>query len=344
MLLVQNLTNIDSLVWTDENVQFNNIKYIGEQETTFAINLSMDSTYDTLLCKCVDAVLALEVLKGNTSVITSLKQKDFSFINNSIKLYTEEYRNYPRINGTRYAVVDVKSVQQVATILVDICNSLNIDTDIKYIYLDAVTDSKFIIDNYGYEEEAVQLRETAFFESKSESREDSAIIRGDMFNNIMVTKNSLKAHESIISNTLAVKTKYLASQVNNSDDVLDVIAKMLEEGIRAGIDINYDIFGNVVGEGYRLLSLDPNVVSDESKQLTINGKTVYCSKIATWQIPHTFVKIHTALFNNTAVALKTMVNASALDYYSTEFETTEPSLSLAVRSFTEYIYSCIKNG
>jgi hypothetical protein len=47
--------------------------------------------------------------------------------------------------------------------------------------------------------------------------------------------------------------------------------------------------------------------------------------------------MHTTLFNNGAISIKAMINPNALKFYMEEFETSEPTLGLAVRSLVEYI-------
>ena len=343
-LIVHTIKDIDSLVWRDENIQFNNILYIGSQDVTFTITLDEHSTLDVLLCKCLDAVLATEVYNGGSEIITELKQAELGFVNNCIKLYSDEYRNCPRINGTHYVITGVQSIQQIATIILDICNTMHINTANKYIYFDVVTDSKVILDNYGFNEEAIQLRDTEYFKPSNEDSNIPVIIRGDLFNYIMVTKHSLQAHKDIFINVSAVKTKYFVKQSITKQDIPGIISEIINEGYKQCSNVSYDKIGNVIGEGYRIASLNQEDVSSNYKAYTIAGNTVYISELEDWQIPHALIKLHTTLFLNTAIAIKTSINVDAVNYYGGEFETTEPSLSLATKSLADYIARCAKNA
>lgn len=342
-LLVGQLLNIDMLIWTDQNVKFNTIKYISTNMITFGINTSSDS-YDMLLCKCIDAVLAIEAFNGSIGLINKLKQKDFSKANNFLRLYSPEYAGHPRINGTKYVIVGLESAQQVASALLDVCNIMGIDTNEIFLYFDAETNSQYIIENYDFSEDAIRIAETNSYimDDEVEPRMTTAIIKGDMFNHIVVTKNSLKVHKEIFNKALAIKTKYLAKTIDSMESVVEIISNMLNEAHNNNIQINYKAIGNVIGESCGLLSMVESDVSENHYTINVFGDNIYCSSIEDWQIPHSLIKVHTTLFNNTAIAIKTSVNADAINFYGRQFETSEPSLGLAVNSFVDYVSSCVK--
>lgn len=341
--LVGQLLDIDKLIWSDEPITFENIKYIGTNVVTFNINMyNDDMTNEQLLCKCVDAVLAIEAYNGNNSIVAQLKQKDFSLVNNFLKLYTEEYRGYPRINGTKYAIVGIESIQSVASVLLDICNEMGIDTSEIFIYFDTKTSSEFIKSNYSYPEDAVQLRELTQPESELEENNSIAIIKGDMFNNIVVTKNSLRIHKEVLGKSLAIKTKYLGKVLETKEDLVEVVTQMMLEATKISNNINIKSIGNVIGEDYKLLSENADEVGENALEVSYRGETIYLADIEDWQVVHSLIKIHTTLFNNAAIAIKSLVNLNAIKFYGEEFETPEPSMSLAVKSFVDYVALCIK--
>ena len=342
-LLVGQLLQIDQLIWGDEKVKFNNIKYIGTNSITYNINSAGDNlTNEQLLSKCVDAVLSIEAYSGNTDIVKQLKMLDFSKVNNFLRLYTEEYVGFPKINGTRYAIVDVDSVQQVASILLDICNAMHINTEEMFVYFEAETASQYIITNYDFPEDAVQLREYNEFTKPEDPNNAVAIIRGDLFSNIVVTKNSLQAHKDILVNSLAIKTKYLAKVLEKQSDITEVVEQMLLEATGDNLTIDYTAIGNVIGESYKILSSSEFEVSPEHSAITSLGGVIYMSYIEPWQIMHTLIKVHTTIFNNTSIAIKELVNVDAINFYGKEFETSEPSLALAVKSFVDYIALNVK--
>ena len=342
-LLVAQLLNIDMLIWSEELIKFNNIKYISTNIITFGIN-TQDASYDRLLCKCIDAILAIEAFNGSKDLVHRLKQKDFSKANNFLKLYSPEYAQYPRINGTRYVVTGIESVQQVAAALLDICSIMEIDTQEIFLYFEAETNSQFIIDSYDFDENAIKIAETTSYapEEGVEPSQSVAIIRGDMFNHIVITKNSLKVHKEVFNKALAVKTKYLGTVLESLDKVYEVICDTLQAAQNSGLQLDYKAIGNVIGENYMLISNEEYKVAPEHVEYNILGQTIYISKLEAWQVPHSLIKVHTALFNNTAIAVKTSINYDAVNYYCNNFETSEPSLGLAVNSFADYVADCIK--
>lgn len=341
-LLVAQILNVDQLLFSEEKVDFYNIKYIGSNSVTYLINDDDDISYEQLACKCIDAIMAIQEYEGDNQTVLKLKQKNLSTVNNNIKLYNSEYKNYPRINGTKYTIVGVESIGQIAMILSDICNELGIDTEEKFIYFEATTSSEFILESYGYEEEAVQLKETDMYVPTENENISTAILKGDMFNNIIITKNSLRAQADIINKTQAVKTRYTAVVLSSSDDYNIIVESMIKEALKNNIDINTDSIGYVAGETYKILSEDIMEVNEQNKEIKVGDKIYYCSNIEDWQIPSSLIRIHTSIFNNTSIAIKTLVNADAVNFYGSEYETTEPSTSLAIKSYTDYVASCVR--
>lgn len=341
-LIVGQLLRIDELVWSDENINFMDIKYIGNNSVTYAINTPENSTNDVLLCKCIDAILAIEAYNGNSGVVAQLKQKDFSLVNNFLKLYTDEYRGYPRINGTKYVIAGIESIQQVATVLLDICNEMGIDTNEIFIYFIVTTNSEYIIENYGFPEGAIQLKETMNYESTPDDVNVIAVLKGDMFSNIVVTKNSLQVHKDIIVKALKIKTKYLCADVVGMDAIAEVVESMMMEAYRSNVVIKPEKFGNLLGTNHKLISDNKADIGDDAMELDNLSTKLYLSRLDNWQVPYALIKIHTTLFNNAAIAIQTKINGTAINFYGTEFETAEPSLSLAVKSFVNYVASGVK--
>ena len=341
-LIVGQLLRIDELVWSDEKINFMDIKYIGNNSVTYAINTPENSTNDVLLCKCIDAILAIEAYNGNSGVVAQLKQKDFSLVNNFLKLYTDEYRGYPRINGTKYVIAGIESIQQVATVLLDICNEMGIDTNEIFIYFTVSTNSEYIIENYGFPEGAIQLKETMNYESTPDDVNVIAVLKGDLFSNIVVTKNSLQVHKDIIVKALKIKTKYLCADVVGMDAIAEVVESMMMEAYRSNVVIKPEKFGNLLGTNHKLISDNKADIGDDAIELDNLSTKIYLSQLDNWQVPYALIKIHTTLFNNAAIAIQTKVNGTAINFYGTEFETAEPSLSLAVKSFVDYVASGVK--
>lgn len=341
-LICSQLLQIDDLLWGDAQVELNTIKYIGSSSMNFNINMNCDAiSNEQLFCKGLDAVLALAMSMGNIGILSKLRQTDLSQVNNFIKLFTEEYSNYPRINGTRYVVAGIESVKQVASLLVDLCNTLGIDGNDIFLYFDAVTNSEQLMNDWGYAEEAIQLREYTDMQV-DDVADGIAVLKGGVFNNIIVTKNSLQAHKAIIKNTLAVKTNYLAKVLNNENDFIDIIKAIIAEAMMNGQYPNINGIGNVIGEQYKLVSNNPTEVSEHCAKIDINGNELYVSIVDNWQMPLSIIKTHTALLANTSIAVKLSINTQALNFYLTEFDVAEPSLSLAVTSFCNYMKSCVK--
>ena len=125
-------------------------------------------------------------------------------------------------------------------------------------------------------------------------------------------------------------------------DFVDIIKAIITEASMNGQYANINSIGNVIGEQYKLVSENPTETNDNSIKIDVNGREMYVSVVENWQMPLSIIKTHTALLANTSIAVKLSINSQALNFYLTDFEVAEPSLSLAVSSFCNYVKSCIK--
>ena len=349
VLLCSQIPQLSILLWSDTNIKFNNIKYIGSSSINLNINSQNDEmTNEQLLCKCIDAAMALAEMNGDSDVIQRLRSTDLSTVSNFVKFYTTEYKDCTKINGTRYIVTGIENIQQTASALADIIDAINIDTSDMFMFIDAETSSNDIIEDWGYEEESIQLREYSEYDNSTDDGSKSvAIIKGNIFSNIMITKNSLKAYRNIIGQTMAVKTNYLKYQIrpeSKNNDFSEVIRGIIIESMKTTGNTNVPVenIGNVIGEGYKIVSTDESKVGPEHVQLNANGLIVYVSMVEDWQLPLSIIKTHTTLMNDSNIIVKLQLASNALKFYSDEFETSEPAYMLAVKGLVNYVKSCIK--
>lgn len=352
VLLACQLSTVDELIWSDEEINFKSVKYITDDQMKLVFSINNDGGNDNTLCKCINAMLAIEAHKKNKDIIKQVKLKNFSQVNSFIKLYTEQYKDCPRINGTKYAICGVSTVGNIGSALNDIGKALNINTSSMFIYFEAETDSYSILDNYQYDENYITPRENVNFVSGGNNTMKEVVLRGDMLSSIVITKNSLQVQKEILSDIVAVKTKYLGkvihssegpdgTLVNNNEDVAEVFSKMLMEARDNGTNIDPKDICTVIGTGYKLMSYNENDVAPDHMEMSIEGEKIYISKLENWQMIESLVKVHTVLFNNTGIAIKIHTNVDAINFYGTQFCTAEPTLSLAVNSLVNYITSCL---
>lgn len=353
VLLACQLSTVDELIWSDEEINFKSVKYITDDQMKLVFSINNDGGNDNTLCKCINAMLAIEAHKKNKDIIKQVKLKNFSQVNSFIKLYTEQYKDCPRINGTKYAICGVSTVGNIGSALNDIGKALNIDTSSMFIYFEAETDSYSILDNYQYDENYITPRENVNFVSSGNNTMKEVVLRGDMLSSIVITKNSLQVQKEILSNIVAVKTKYIGkvihssegsdgALVNSNEDIAEVFSKMLMEARANGTNIDPKDICTVIGTGYKLMSYNENDVAPDHMEMSIEGEKIYISKLENWQMVESLVKVHTVLFNNTGIAIKIHTNVDAINFYGTQFCTAEPTLSLAVNSLVNYVTSCFK--
>ena len=324
----------------DNVMNYTGIKYIGTNNVTFKIN--DNESLDKQLIRCIDALLAIEAGRGRATIIKEFKQFDLREISEVIFKYDTNTREFPKITASKYCINGVKDVIELVKILYDICEQMRIDMSDIFIYANAYTNAISITDIYGYDENNVIIYDNLDCNVESDGTEVAAIVKGDIFNNIIFTHNALNIHSQLIRTAVGVKTKYMSQTIASYDDFLNTIKLLITNALNNNIDNNIICRCTTLDGKYKLVSTDQNEVSEGYREVEINENIYYVSKIENWEIAESLLRIHTDVYNDTAIAIKVMLRNSILNFINTEFYTSEPSLALAVYSFKNYINGVIK--
>lgn len=343
IFIVGQMLDIDNLIWfnQEENckLEFKEVKYIGTNDVTFKINVTNKISYNEILSKCIDAIIAIEMNRGNSNIIYNLKHIELSEISSCLKVVTRETLNNPRVTCTNYCIKDVTGIPQAVEILHNICDKCNIQTDDMFIYFDVVTDSEFISENYSFDENEVILEDNVnFYSNKEETVSSNTILKGDMLNNLIITKSSLVAHQAIFRGIAAIKTRYLNIEVRNNEDIKYIISQMLNTYVANTNQLpDFNRLGRILGENKMFISTNIGDVNINSWSLNLNNTEVYISELKMYNIALMLIKLHTFLFRDGAIAIKAFVSEDAIEFYTNSFITSEPSLSISIGSLINYI-------
>lgn len=337
-LIVTQLLGYGDLMYTEENIEFGQIKYIGNNEITF--DLRQCETLDKTLCKCIDALIAIEVNKGSDSILKTLKSTNLAEINDNIVNYEAGLN---RITSTNYCIsANVSDVTSAVKTLYDICNELSIDMSELFVYLDGYTDSSYIIDNYSFDASSVVIYDNIECSNSEEFADRAAILKGDMLSNIVITQNSLDTHKKIFKKVIGVKTRYMQKKIDSYDSMIDTIRCIAVEALDSGMSIdNIDNVKTLDGM-YSIISNDASNVRQDMTDIQINGETFYVSDMSEGEFAETAIKLHTELFGDTAIAIKVVVSGTIYNFIDNFFSTSEPSLELAVKTLRNYLKSAIR--
>jgi hypothetical protein len=347
-LIVSVLHEASNLFSEYENeLEFYNIAYLSSNDVAFDINSQVNEvSYDELLVKCVEALIAIEVYsdKDSTAVIR-IKQKRLDEISKFIKRYSPEYSDCPRVIGTNYIVCGINSAAELLYTLTQICQELNIDTSDKFIFMTVFTKSEFIISNYGCDYNTVQIRNTdETYKASEEENTTTALIKGDMLNYVTMAQNALDVHKDIIKRVLCVKTRFTSIITDgNNYSYVDVIAEILKEAVKQNRVESFTNIMGVVGTHNKLLSEDESEVGDNAHEIDICGQTLYCADLEEWQIVVTIIRLYTKLFRDGSIVIKAQVDMDAINFYGSEFDTDNALDALAINSFSHYIAGHLSN-
>lgn len=321
-------------------LDYTGIKYIGTNNVTFKIN--EDESLDKQLVRCIDALLAIEAGRGRTTIVKEFKQFDIREISEAIFKYDTNTRDFPKITASKYCINGVKDVLDLVKILYDVCEQMKIDMGDIFIYANAYTNAVNIVDVYGYDENNVVLYDNLDCQFEGDGTEIAAIVKGDIFNNIIFTHNALNIHSQLIRNAVGVRTKYMSQTIASYDDFLNTVKLLVTNANNNGIDDTIICRCTTLDGRNKLVSTNPDEVGVDGKAIEVNDKTYYVSKVDTWEVAESLLRLHTDVYNDTAIAIKIMLRNNILNFINSEFYTSEPSLALAVYSFRNYINNLLK--
>lgn len=343
VLIVTALSAANSLVsdYADD-FEFLNIEAVTAEEVAFNVNSDyFDLTYDELLVKSLNAVLAIDIYSDiNSKVITKLKHKRLDELSEFIQVRSEDLAEFPVIAGTKYVVCGIENISDLVYTLTRICQSLSLDISKVYMFMSIATESEVIKDNFGTTFDSIQFRNTKETYQQGDNENTTiSLIRGELFNNLLVTGSSLKAYEDIFKKVLGVKTTYMELNIDGTTyKSLDAVACMLREAENQNIGISNAKFGLAFGTKYKLLSFDPDEVGDNAHEIELSsGDIIYCAELEEWQMVVSLIKIHNVLFSNSPIIIKTQVDMDAINFYGSEYDTEVSTDSLAICGLAHYV-------
>lgn len=343
ILIVTALSAANSLVsdYVDD-IEFNNIEAITAEEVAFNVNSDYeDLTYDELLVKSLNAVLAIDIYSDlNSKVVTKLKHKRLDELSDFIQVKSADLAEFPSIAGTKYVVCGIENINDLVYTLTRICQAIEIDIDKVYMFMTITTDSDVIKDNFGTTFDSIQFRNTDEEYKQGEVENTTiSLIRGELFNNLLVTGASIKAYEDIFKRVLGVKTPYMELNIDgNNYTSLDAISYMIREAEKENVDLSNARFGAVFGERHKLISFDIDEVGDDPCEIELySGDIIYCASLTEWQSVVSLIRIHNTLFKNSPIIVKTQIDMDAVNFYGSAYDTEVATDSLAICGLAHYV-------
>ena len=343
ILIVTALSAANSLV-SDyiDDIEFNNIEAVTAEEVAFDVNSNYeDLTYDELLVKSLNAVLAIDIYSDlNSKVVTKLKHKRLDEISDFIQIKSADLAEFPSIAGTKYVVCGIENINDLIYTLTRICQAIEIDIDKVYVFMTITTESDVIKDNFGTTFDSIQFRNTENEYRQGEVENTTlSLIRGELFNNLLVTTTSIKAYADIFKRVLGVKTSYMELNIDGSTYTsLDAISYMIREAEKRNVDLASVKFGAAFGESHKLISFDIDEVGDNPCEIELySGDIIYCASLTEWQAVVSLIRVHNVLFKNSPIVVKTQVDMDAINFYGSDYDTEIATDSLAICGLAHYV-------
>ena len=315
-----NLDNINSILWNDNVVAIKSIEMVA------GLNIS-----DNSLNQCIIAILTTD-----TSAVSKISKAKLDDINSFIELGDTDV-----IFNTKYSVKDGLDLKQKFSVLIDISNYIDIALDSIIVYMDVETSDADSISEYIVDKSDTVINEVDDYDSTDDT-EDKVILSAKEIKRVCGHKSANNIYSKIMGKCVAVKTKYMQTVIDSSDKFLDVVQRIMENGIDNGAPLDFKSIGNVVGEDYLLVSDNENDVSESHSEVLVGGDRIYVSDVESWQVPFEIIKLHTNLANDANIAVKNTYRVGALDYYSNKFITRNPEKALAVRGLTDCLLNSIR--
>lgn len=337
LLYVSQFGALDQLT-SRPDLRLTSVRYLVSSNKTFIVAREFEEiTLERMLVKSIDALLAVANSVGYLDINKYFKEMDLTLINNVFVLSDEASQDAIRVFGGTYSVEAVESVYDIIAILEAIVNQLNLELGDVWIYLDGDTESDDLIDNYGAYENTIAVYENSVYEAAEEYTKGYTIIPGYLPDSIPMTKNSMIAHRDIIKRVVAVKSDKISMAVRSDDDYIKVIKVLFDKANESGADINLDNIGYIVNDTRRIVYNNPDEITGTFKEFESDDLIFYVPDMEVYQYIYSLIKIQAGLFMNKKIAVKAEIDLDALEFYNSSFESCEPSLTLAISEFVNFI-------
>ncbi|MBO5386789.1 MAG: hypothetical protein J6A59_01415 [Lachnospiraceae bacterium] len=320
------------------------VRYLVSSNKTFIVAREFEEiTLERMLVKSIDALLAVANSVGYLDINKYFKEMDLTMIHNAFVLSEEASQNAIRVFGGKYSIEAVESVYDIIIILESIVNSLNLELGDVWIYLDGETESDDLIDNYGAYENTIAVYENSVYEESDTYTKGYTIIPGYLPDSIPMTKNSMIAHHDILKRVVAVKSEKISIAVRSDSDYIKVFKALFDKANESGADINLDNIGYIINDTRKIVYNNSDEIEGTFKEFESDDLTYYVPDMEVYQYIYSLIKVQAGLFMNKKIAVKAEIDLDALEFYNTSFESCEPSLTLAISEFVNFIIDKDKN-
>ena len=339
------ICKLSSIAWS-EGVKLNTVGYVGKDDaevykienTSHTISEGMSIT----LAKIIESMI--DMCDNFSESLTALKQADLSTISKYLEPISNENKSNPRIALTRFVINRIDEVAKFVPIINGIASILKIDTETAKLYIYGVFNNNSEVLKYIVDEESIQLGyNTEFIKTEQSEKKAFTLISGSITDSVALTKSSLRIQANLFEKCAAVKTNYMTLKIEDENDVISVITKIIEQGLDEGNEIDTLAVGKVLDSDYMIISESATTVSTSFVTLNVRGKAYFVSEMEEWQLIYALIKLHYVVCKNKSIGLNVKVNVEAYEFYTTEFRVSDPSFRLAVRSIVEYVKDRIKH-
>ena len=346
MLAVCNLADMTELLYGEDakEVDIYNIKYLGNDDMSFYVNASdMEMPLDKMASKAIDAIYALLIESGETELLERITQSELGGISNFIRLAGTGEVSQSRITKTQYVISGITSVTNVIACVRSFCSKFELDESHIWLYMEASTKSEEMYEKYMYDEDLVSLRNTTKYVKSNKGKPETfnIVLQGNITDKVIFTKNSMVAHAELFESCLAVKLPYAQTATQSFDDFARLYGAMINHAKEAGVEIDENEIGKAINSPYKIISRGTEELAEEKFVVKNDDiEDVWCaSQLEQWQYVYAVIKMYSVIHKSKKLAIKVAIDADAFDFYRNRFETCEPSLSIAIYTFTEYIAS-----
>lgn len=335
-LYVTELLSYQDLMMGDRNIVFEELKYIGT-DTSAAFEITESSDLNKVLCKCIDAILAMEEFDGHKSV-ANIKNIDFNDISRFISRFTPDKNGSAKISGTKFCVTDIDNIYDLVETLCIVCEKLNINMQSWFIYITGKTEDEYF-EPWETSPNAVGTVYALDVDENYTKKESALVIKGSIIGNTITTKNSLEYRRKLFGKPLGIKTEYMSQKILGYKEYLDSIRLVAQAYINNGNSLNELDKCTTIDGLNCIISGSTDNLREDYDEVIVSGTKMYVSKIDEWEQAETIVRMHVTLFGDIKIAVKTIVDIGYYEFLRDQFFTSEPSLELSIASLVNYIES-----
>lgn len=323
--------NLSDVMWNDNATDISIISVkVGQRR--YIINRELPLNYQ--LIEIIDAILTnSDDLEESAKILMRHNYKGVSF---AIKPNDGSVAPLP---FSKLGVGTIESAGMMIPIISSIVNMTALDKNTIEFTLELQVNNQDDIIKYSINNPIMKLTDNEGAINLTGVGE-SVVISGNITDLALMNQYTDKIYYNLIRKAHAVKSKQMQDQLDTPDGRVRSFEAIISR-YKGSVEELANALGNVMdneeSNKYKIMSLNPNEVTQDRIEINIEGQTIHISELTAAELTFTLIRLHIYINKNKSIGVQVEVDMGGLEFYNTKYETTNALKMLTTKTVCGYI-------